>query len=281
MSRWLLWLWLVAMPAAALEITHRPAESGQDQRVNYFVALLALALEKTAPDHGPARARPFDQPLSQARAFEMVARGELDLVWSMASRERMDKARAVPVPLLKGLLGYRVLLAHPQSLARLGEIGSLSALGGFTAIQGEGWPDVDILRANGLEVQTATDYDGMFRMVMGRRVDYFPRSVAEVWPELARHSPQALAVVPGLVLYYPAPIYFFVHPDNRALAGRLETGLRRAVADGSFERLFLAQEEHRRALAFIGAPGLRRLALENPLMPDFVPPADPRLWLGP
>jgi hypothetical protein len=46
-------------------------------------------------------------------------------------------------------------------------------------------------------------------------------------------------------------------------------------------RLFLAQEEHRRALAFIGAPGLRRLALENPLMPDFVPPADPRLWLEP
>src|SRR5690554_6959820 len=67
MSRWLLWLWLVAMPAAALEITHRPAESGQDQRVNYFVALLALALEKTAPDHGPARARPFDQDRKSTR----------------------------------------------------------------------------------------------------------------------------------------------------------------------------------------------------------------------
>ncbi|WP_157772270.1 substrate-binding periplasmic protein [Zobellella denitrificans] len=274
-------LLLVATGLPAVEITHRPAESRQDQRVNYFIALLDLALEKTREDYGPARSRPYHEPLSQARAFEMVAQGQLDLVWSMASQERMNKARAVPVPLLRGLLGYRVLLAHPSQAERLGRVRSLADLSGLTAIQGAGWPDVAVLRANGLGVITSADYDGMFNMVMGRRVDYFPRSVAEVWPELQRHSALALRLEPSLALYYPAPIYFFVHPDNTALAQRLEAGLMRAVEDGSFGQLFMAQEEHRQALDFIGNPGLRLLRLDNPLMPDFVPPQDPRLWLEP
>lgn len=274
-------LLMVAMELPAMEVTHRPAESRQDRRVNYFVALLALALEKTREDHGPAHGKPYHEPLSQARAFEMVARGELDLVWSMASQERMSKVRVVPVPLLRGLLGYRVLLTHPDGVTQFERIRSLEDLSALTTIQGAGWPDVEVLRGNGLEVGTSTDYDGMFRMVMGQRVDYFPRSVAEVWPELKRHSPLELTVVPGLALYYPAPIYFFVHPDNTALAERLETGLMRAVADGAFEQLFMAQEEHRQALDFINRPGLRVLRLDNPLIPGFVPPRDPRLWLPP
>lgn len=37
---------------------------------------------------------------------------------------------------------------------------------------------------------------------------------------------------------YPAYVFYFVHPDNHLLGDAIESGLHRAIDDGSFDILF-------------------------------------------
>ena len=82
----------------------------------------------------------------------------------------------------------------------------------------------------------------------------------------------------GLLLYYPTAEYFFVSRQNTALAARLEKGLRLAIEDGSFDKLF--REHPINANAFGKANLLRRriIRLDNPLLPKDTPFADKQLW---
>ena len=75
-------------------------------------------------------------------------------------------------------------------------------------------------------------------MLAAHRFDYFPRSAREVWAELKTHSDGLLALDDHLALHYVNATYFFVNKADTALAEALERGLERAIADGSFERIF-------------------------------------------
>ena len=83
------------------------------------------------------------------------------------------------------------------------------------------------------------------------------------------------------MLYYPTAEYFFVNRDNVALAERIERGLRRALADGSFDRLF--REHPVNATAFGKSNILKRriIRLDNPLLPPETPFDQAELWWAP
>ena len=287
-KRWRLWLGtaLVLASSAAWAgspaptvVRYRPPEGPNDARYHYFVGMLELALRKTRGDFGDYRLQAGTMAISQERAFDLVQRGRyLNLVWGMTSKRREAQARAVRIPLLKGLLGYRVLLVRPEEAARFSRIEGRQALARYRCVQGAGWPDTAILRANGLRVLTSTDYDGMFGMLLRGRVAYFPRSVAEVWAELARFSSHQLTISRSPLLVYRGPIYFFVNRKDKTLAKRLRVGLERAIADGSFERQFLKRSEIRRAVALLRHGHYRVIALRNPDLPADTPLHDARLW---
>ena len=80
----------------------------------------------------------------------------------------------------------------------------------------------------------------------------------EVFNEEKLHRDKGLAIEKHLMLYYEAPFYFFVNPQNKALADRLERGLKLAQADGSFDQLLLSIPGFRRAMEEQGN-GQRRL----------------------
>ena len=117
---------------------------------------------------------------------------------------------------------------------------------------------------------------GLFKMLSKQRIDYFPRSVLEIWEEADQHAEEGLVVEASIVLQYPAAIYFFVNKKNQALARRLEEGLRRAIADGSFDALFFERfgEVIRRARL----AARTRFDLENPLLSSETPLDQPELW---
>ena len=56
------------------------------------------------------------------------------------------------------------------------------------SIQGSDWPDYPILKANHFRVLGSGDFDAMFKMLSAKRIDYFPRSVTEIWPELQQKT---------------------------------------------------------------------------------------------
>ena len=202
----------------------------------------------------------------------------LDVMWTMTTVEREQQARAIRVPLFKGLFGWRLLLAVPAMAEQLRQVRTLDELRRFSMVQGLDWPDTGILRANGLQVIASPGYDAMFKQLRLGRADAFPRGIEEIWWEQTRHG-QGLVVVPDLCLHYPAAIYFFLAPGDDELAGALELCLQRLRASGAFDRLFLQHHGNDIARAQLGSRHV--IELHNPLLPKQTPLDRPELWFQP
>jgi ABC-type amino acid transport substrate-binding protein len=146
--------------------------------------------------------------------------------------------------------------------------------------QGIGWGDVAIYKANGIKVHTA-GYESLFKMVAANRIDLFPRGINEVFPEYAaRHDAiPNLAVEKNLLIYYPWPYYFFFNKSNKALAKRVETGLRKMMKDGSFDVLFM--KYNRASILKANLKNRRIIRIVNPALPKDTPLADASLWFNP
>lgn len=263
-------------------VRHITPASEEDRRNQYSLAVLELALEKSRPEYGPYELQPVREDLSQGRAVSLLARGQtLDVLWTMTSREREEKLRPVRVPLLKGLMGLRLLIIRAGDQPWFSHIHSRDQLRRLRAGQGSDWPDTRILRANDLPIMTTSSYEGMFRMLAEGRFDYLPRAINEPWEEVEAFAELNLAVEEELALYYPTASYFFVAPEDKSLARRLRTGLDKALTDGSFDELFHNHPVNRRAFDRADLLDRRVLHLDNPFLPEATPLDEERLWWFP
>lgn len=246
----------------------------------YFRSLLEMALEATVDTHGAFEVRMWNiSTMHQERELFEVRQGRLDVAWSMTSAERERDLLPVRIPLVKGLLGYRLLLIRAEDRERFRAVDSAADLASFTAGQGLGWPDAEILRANGLPVIEGRDYEGLFAMLAAGRFDYFPRGITEIREELDRRPNAGFAVEDRLLMAYPAPVYFFVNRSRPDLASRLLDGLERCLADGRFDRRF--EEAVGESLREARVRHRHVLRLENPLLTEETPLHRPELWYDP
>ena len=260
-------------------VRHIYVDDSRDSRNSYFIAMLTLALDKTRDSHGTYTLTAAPTPMSQSRALSELAAGRsLDVVWTMTSEAREAALLPVRIPLLRGLGGYRLLLIREDDAARFADIRDVAGLRGMQAGQGHDWPDADILAANGIPVQRVSGYEPLFMMLQQRRFDFLPRMLNEPWQEVAKRPDMGLMVEPTLLLYYPTASYFFVGPENTALADRLQQGLERALDDGSFQALFREHPINQQALTQARLGQRRMLVLDNPLLPSATPLDDTRLW---
>ncbi|WP_139253943.1 hypothetical protein [Marinobacterium iners] len=244
------------------------------------MTILNMALEETRSDYGDYQLVAAPLQVTQERAFELVSTGaDINIFWGMSSLRRETLARAVPFPLLRGLLGNRVLLINPEQEESFNRVHDIVALSRLVAIQGDNWPDTAILRHNGLQVLSSSDYDSLFAMLEYKRGDYFPRSIAEVWDELDSPLGEGFSVYPKLILQYSGPIYFFVSPRNKQLAERLQTGLERAWRSGRFNNLFYSRSELQKAFKFMKEPEVRVLRLSSPWKLPSLEQVRPEYWL--
>lgn len=273
---------LVAWPALVtaepvLHVTYARDLSSDDSRMEYPLRVLALALQKSGAAHVIS---PSDRPLPQGAAVARIANGKgVNLMWSMTSEEREAQLLPVRIPIDKGLFGYRIGFIRQENKDLLAAVTHTKDLSAITIGQGHDWPDTHILQSNGLQVATSTTGNGLLTMLRGGRFDYFPRSVLEIWEEVAPAARQRLMVDEHLLLHYPTAVYFFVNKKETALAEALDTGLRKAIADGSFDATFYE---------FFGSVIKRAklrervtIRLHNPSLPAATPLADKRLWFTP
>lgn len=272
-----LWLLLIASTQAATLIRYPLLATANDPQQQYMLALLRLACSKTSTECKlqPARA------MVQSRAIQLLQRPDssIDLLWTMTSKERERQLLPVRIPLYKGLIGWRVALLGEGRGQLLADVRTLDDLRAYSAGQGHDWPDVNILRAAGLTVVTSSDYEPLFSMLNQQRFDYFPRGVIEVENEYLAHRDSGISIDPNILLYYPTAFYFFVAPGNKTLASLLETGLERAIADGSFDRLF--RQFHAGALRRLQLDKRVIIRLPNPLLPAETPLQRKELWYSP
>jgi len=270
----LLLLWLPAAWAKVTVTYMRPDADGDD-RNRYPVKVLELALKKAGVEF---ELQPSKSQMAQSRALMQMAQGvDIDVVWTMTSKEREENYLPIRIPLEKGLLGWRIFLIQSNSAAKFASVKTLDDLKKLQAGQGHDWPDTEILRANGLKVQASPNYDGIFKMLEAGRIDYFPRSALEIWGEIKSHAKMGLEIEKTVVLQYPTAEYFFVNKHNTKLAELIESGLQLALKDGSFDKLFM--EEYGDFLKSANLKGRTRFLINNPLLPAQTPLNDKKLWL--
>lgn len=271
----LLFAFPLSLPAAGTRVIVYPKPvSDKDKRINFPVTLLQLALEKSTNSY-QLQAR--KQVTLQARALEELKKKQgIDVVWSMTSIQREQELLPIRIPIYKGLIGWRLLLIHQSNLDFFRSLTELEQLADKTAGQGHDWPDTTILQANGLRVHAASSYEGLFKMLAIDRINYFPRSIIEIWEEYLAHKDKGIVICPGVILQYPTAFYYFVNKDNQQLAVDIENGLEKAIADGSFDALL--QERYGKFFKKTDLSQRTVFPLHNPLLPAETPLDRPELW---
>lgn len=260
--------------AAAVEAVRFPRpEFEGDRRFDYALQLLKLGLSKTGTDY---RVELAPTSMNQERqVLELEADRTIDIAPIPSSAEREERLLPIRIPIQKGLLGWRLGLIRKGDHARFTGVATLADLKRVRLAQGQEWPDTLILRANGIDVITAPKYEGLFKMLVSERFDYFPRSVNEIWDELENHA-ATLEVESRIALHYYYDAYFMVNKKNVRLAENLRQGLEKAIADGSFDRLF--DQYHGERLRKARLDKRTVIELRNPLLTPGTPSHRPELW---
>lgn len=256
-------------------VTYPQSGMPGDARDAYPLKLLQLALDKAGATQYVLRVS--DVPMLQGRSFFELAQGNaIRVAWGMTSIRRESELLPIRIPIFKGLIGWRLLLVRDDRSAVFETVHDVRDLRRFVAGQGHDWPDTDILRGNGIEVVGVPMYDSLFRMLTAGRFDYFPRSIVEIWAEEEQHRKDGTVIDQHLLIRYPTAFYFFTNKNDAALADTIRTGLERAIADGSFDKLFCMAYAQSIAQAKLE----RRTVIElfNPVLPPETPLARKELW---
>lgn len=273
-------LCLLVLPFNSLssEVVHYPAiEDSADKRSNYPIALLELALKKSG---STATLQSTSASVSKSRALYLLETGvEVDVVWTMTSIEREHRLLPVRIPIYKGLGSYRLLLIRRENQAKFSALKDETALKQQMMSQVHDWVDAEVLRQNKFKVLNASGYQSLFQMLLHSRVDAVPRSVLEIAAEQQLFAEQGLHIETDWVLHYPGAVYFFVSNKNPVLAEKIETGLRLALKDGSFDLLF--QKYFVQQLKEMKLSKRRLVELKNPLLPPETPLNESILWYKP
>ncbi|MDE1463844.1 hypothetical protein [Spartinivicinus poritis] len=252
-----------------------------DSRYIYRIQLLELALGKTEAEYGPFQLYPVQKLVTQARGLSLLEKNiGVDVAFLPTSVEREQRLLPIKIPILRGILGYRVLLVHEDLQPRFNKVTSLDQLKkGFVGGFGAHWADMAILQANGLKVVGITQYENLFKMLSYKRFDYFPRGINVAWKEVELKGDlyKGIKVEETLALYYPYLVYFFVSRSRPAIAARIEKGLKLALADGSFERLF--KKHHKYLVQQAGLESRRLFLMKNPTLPAGTVLPDTSWWL--
>lgn len=230
--------------AAAEEVMHYKLWGSPDGRHGYQVELLRLAMEKTAGEYSAYTLTENNQSMGSIRGRREVAKGVLVNIYASPARLIRDSQDSelitIPVPLLKGLLGYRKLIIRKADSAMFASIGNEEFLKSLKAGHGRGWPDIAVYRENGYQVVDSGRFPDLFLMLDQKRFDYLPLGIMEADQALRTYAStlNTLDTVTAFYLYYPFPVFFHVSASEPLLAERLEKGLQRAVTDGSRDELF-------------------------------------------
>ncbi|TNE70568.1 hypothetical protein EP331_11725 [bacterium] len=270
---------LSAQNAEKLTVRYLPPEEGMGSRSEYYHLLLKLALEKTVPTYGEYSLVPAEKAMMQRDALKAMMSGHtLDVVHTMTDKIRERVLLPIRIPLVKGLIGVRLVMVKQENQSKYLNVKTVDDLKKYSFGQGHDWPDTEILRYNDIKVVTSPEFSPLFGMLKNDEFDGFPRAVFEIWDEVQDNKDKNLVVADGFYIYYPTAMYFFVRKDKQgaAIAKRIEAGLRLAIKDGSFDKLFNATMK-----PYLDKANLKDrvgIKLKNSLLPDDTPLNDPSLW---
>ena len=204
----------------------------------YYSRLLKLALAKTVPTHGDYEIQFVPVMPINKRLLREIERGSVDVTWMPYARGLNYAVDPIKIRLLKNLSDYRVFLIRAEDTEKFSTVKSLEDLRKYKGGIGSHWPDRQVMEENNLPLVLSMSYFNLFKMLKSNRFDYFSRGVYQVRTEVKEYTDHGIALEKYLFLRYDNPVYFYVSKNNQRLAERIETGLKLAIEDGSFNDLF-------------------------------------------
>ena len=273
-------------PQKTISYVRAASTSDVDAHAIFGWDVLSAVLERTRATHGDYTLT-TSPDAAQALRFRHARTSsdiQVNVVLLTISPDWGDILTPVRIPVLRGLLGYRLLLIHRKDLDRFSRINSLSDLRQVTFGSVEHWTDTTIMKDAGLSVVTGSAYDGLFKMMQAHRFETLTRGVHQIEAEMAaiaRDPDSDIVVEPHLLLHYDLPVYFWFSrdPEGQRRAERVRAGLQAMVADGSLEKMFNARfgtviEKYDLAHRTL-------IELPDPLLVPEDPINDKRLWYRP
>lgn len=249
-------------------ISHRLAETSNDKREAYNIALLQLALEKTKDKYGPYRMQSIPQMNTPRSLYAASLNIYPNLLLEISYDENHVKKgdlTYVDFPVDLGVVGFRVCFVNAALKEKVAKVKTLEELKQYSIAQGVGWADTTILRANGFKVVEVATYEGLFKMVSAGRVDLFCRGANEIFKEYNTFKYlQGLAVDDSFAIVYPLPRFYFLSSHNLIAKARIQEGLQIAYHDGSLMQLWNAH--YATSLNFANLKHRRIFRITNPMI---------------
>ena len=247
-------------------------------RQQYELEILEAALNATKASQGQWQLQESltDYPLAADEASVFRSKG-FDIFGTVAGNAKLanEKKILIPLPLMKGLLGYRILIIRAADKEKFVAIKSAQQLQQLRMGIPSTWADAELFRHNGYKVEEKGSFDDLFTRLENNEFDYVTfgaNEVTGVFSERAAKSDK-LIVDSSLVVFYPFPLVFYVNPDSKALAARVTEGLQIISANGELDKIF--NRYFAADLAAVNLPARAMIKLKNPILPaemaDFKP----------
>lgn len=234
--------WSIAPSALAMDVVKVvQAVNRDDHRPDYLREVVRLALEATKATFGPYDFKMEAPFMARDRALLELLRGEEINVHVVATRQEWeDKAIAIRIPILRGLLGYRLLITDKDHQKRFAKVRTQDELRLLRAGFRSQWTIAKAFNQLNLNTVLVDDYEELFGLLGTDRADYLPRGVNEIYAELNNQIKKIpnLIIEPNLALYIPLPVYIFVSPEHPEIAYRLSEGMEIMIENGTLDRLF-------------------------------------------
>ena len=260
-----------------------PPQSKFDSSHNYFYTLLKKILAPSNKEQSNINIL-FSKKMEQGRALLQLKNNDnIDIYWAGSSINREKELRAIKIPLLKGLLGYRVFIIKKKDRYLFDKITNIEELKKLTACQGTHWPDTKILENSNFNLIKNTNYESMFLQVNSNRCSYFPRGIHEAYSEIdaRKTSYSELILYDKLILYYPFPMYFFVSKENEKLALKIETRLLEMIENGNFNKHLKESTITKHLFPMKNWNNKKIFKISNPLLSTSTNINDEKFWILP
>ncbi|OUS24257.1 hypothetical protein A9Q99_25325 [Gammaproteobacteria bacterium 45_16_T64] len=231
---YLLLSYLVSAPSAADEV-QLSATTFSDGSHQYYHELLLRALEQNGHQLS------FDNisDKSQQWITASLRRGLLSIHWFLQTKERDELFIPIKVNLTNGLIGNRVLLIPKNSQPIYDNISNLAEFRelNLSSALGKNWYDAKVWKHNSLKYLEIVKWRNIYSMLesKNRGIDYFPRGVNEILPELREHP--NLEIEKNLVFSYDRDFIFYLAKSKSHLQPIIEQSLLKARDSGLMNTL--------------------------------------------
>lgn len=239
-------------------------------RQNYEREILAAVLKATEKKHGKWQLieDTTDYPLAEDEASVFRLKN-FDVFVTVAGNLKLanEQKIAIPLPLMKGLLGYRILIIRDTDREKFAGITSSAHLQQLRLGIPNTWADAELFRQNGYQVVEKGSFNELFTRLQNNEFDYVSFGANEVEGVFSERATLAenLTIEPSLLVYYPFPIIFYVNPNNTALAKRITEGLTRISQNGTLDKIF--DSYYGETIAKLKLKKRTMIKLKNPILP--------------